>query len=184
MNKIDFLKICKATAEILNYGAPNFDNPNVLEFWWGEFKSYSYEDVKNAFSEAIRTQRMFPVIKDIREILDGPTLTRDDTASKIAATIWGCLSKHGSSFPDRAEQEIGAAGWRVVQQNGGWLNLCNTITDDQRTYMINTWTRQAKAALGDFGVLESGHEALPAQKNNYSTKLVSDLAKNTLKLAE
>ena len=103
----------------------------------------------------------FPSIKEIRMAID-PELDPEQEAVVIASRIAGTVSRIGPYQWELAKELIGEVGWRIVQCEGGWENVCQTLTYENQSTTKAQWRNLAKTFLsraeyGPSRVLENKH---------------------------
>lgn len=72
-----------------------------------------------------------------------PIQSVEDRSKEVAARIIGAVRTCGYTNPARAKDFIGEDGWRAVQMTGGWVSLCESITND----MIPTTQAQLRELI-------------------------------------
>lgn len=108
-----------------------------------------YERVCSALDRLIleRDSRdPFPSIKDIRMVID-PELDPDQEAVVIASRISGAVARVGPYQVELAKQMVGDVGWKIVQCEGGWENVCQTLTYENQSTLKAQWRNLAKTFL-------------------------------------
>ena len=88
----------------------------------------------------------FPSIKEIRMIVD-PELDPDQEAMVIASRITGAVARIGPYQSALARNMIGEVGWRIVQSEGGWENICQTLTYENQGTLKAQWRNLAKTFI-------------------------------------
>lgn len=86
----------------------------------------------------------FPLPATIRDRI-APAPTEENDAAEAAARIAGAARRFGYTNPERAREFIGELGWRVVQLDGGWQNVCETLTEDNLGTFRAQWRQLALA---------------------------------------
>lgn len=96
----------------------------------------------------------FPSIKEIKMVID-PELHPDQEAMIIASRIAGAVARIGPYQSDLAKHMIGPIGWRIIQSEGGWENICQTLTYDNQSTLKAQWRNLAKTFIdrGESNVL-------------------------------
>lgn len=102
----------------------------------------------------------FPSIKEIRMIID-PELDPDQEAVVIASRIAGAIARIGPYQVELARQVIGDVGWRIVQCEGGWENVCQTLTYENQSTLKAQWRNLAKTFMARS---QENYSALPEPK--------------------
>lgn len=106
------------------------------------------DQVIAAFSQYRRTAtyRSFPTVGQIREIVT-PSTDDDSVARDSAAKIVAAVSKYGWNNATQAREFMGELAWSVVAQQGGWVNICETLTHDNIGIMQAQWRDLAKSTV-------------------------------------
>ena len=122
----------------------------VLIVWWESLKDIELVDVKRAVAELIRTEPSSyrPVPGRIRQMVEPSTESRAMIAwHELNQAIMMVGSYRNPEFDD---PKIAA----IVQQHGGWVNICG-MGEDQ----FDTWFR--KSFFADYATIESTPGLLP-----------------------
>lgn len=86
----------------------------------------------------------FPLPGQIRELIKPKP---EEEAVEISARIATALSKFGYTNPERAKEFIGSTGWNVVELNGGWQTMCQTVSADELPILKAQWRELAKTFI-------------------------------------
>lgn len=107
------------------------------------------EVVKSAVHEILRdpSQKFFPLPAVIRERVN-PGENPDHEAVEASNRIVEAISRFGFYNPTDAKAFIGELGWLVVQREGGWETLCETVMAPQLPILKAQWRELAKALYG------------------------------------
>lgn len=105
-----------------------------------------------AIKRARRESKFFPLPAVIREYILGST---KDEAQEAAGKIVEAIHKFGWPNPDKARALIGELGWKVVEREGGWENLCKSIQDYSELGMRKAQWRELAGAIARRGGLHS-----------------------------
>ena len=126
MHQQDFNAFNKLMKRAANLTAmPNGKDPQSVSLALFEALSeYPFEAVARAVGEHCKTQRFFPMLADIRDLIDG-------TPEEQAAEAWGVVldarrryrAWRGVRFPNPAFHY-------AIRIMGGWESLCN-VTDEE-----------------------------------------------------
>jgi len=141
MQKSDF----KAFAQLMTATAETLGYPKLsvmgLELFFRVLESYSFEEVKAALANHIKTSPYMPKPADIIGQLEG-------TAKDKAAEAWACVVKairdHGSyasvKFDDPAIHY-------AIDRMGGWIKLC-MMTHDEEPFRAKDFQEHYTRAQG------------------------------------
>lgn len=89
--------------------------------------------------------RFFPRPAVIREAITG---SLRDEAMEASNRIVEAISKYGYTNGIRARQFVGELGWRVVEREGGWENICRSISSyDELGIRKAQWRELCAATL-------------------------------------
>jgi hypothetical protein len=132
-----------------------------------------YKNVAEALDEIISERNSrdpFPSIKEIKaKIL--PELDLEAEAALIASTIVGAVSKFGPYRLKEARHILGEVAWAIVETEGGWENICLSLTNDNLGILKAQWRNLAKTFLNRRSV---GAPLLPFPSRKKSLILFSD----------
>lgn len=112
-------------------------------------KNCAPEDVERAIGEILTdpAQKFFPLPAMILEHV-APQVKPDHEAVEAANRIVQAIADIGYYRQDDAKLFIGELGWLVVQREGGWQGLCESVTADQLPARKAQWRELAKALIG------------------------------------
>jgi hypothetical protein len=152
--------------------------PSRTKAYLFAMKDLSLEELKGAVWKLMNDSSLtrFPMPGKIIEMAR-PTNTLEDAAKESAARIVHAVAKFGHPNRSQARDYIGALGWNVVEMQGGWGHLCESMRDS-RIPMLQAQFRELaktvhqKARLGTLDVAPSLPE--PTDKN---TKQITSLLK-------
>jgi hypothetical protein len=108
----------------------------VLCMYVQDLADLPYDAVVEAMQRIRREagRRFCPLPGDIRALVEAKASPAGE-ANEIAGRILTAMTRYGYTQPARAEAFIGDIGWSVVQLQGGWRHICNTLlADDSRTF--------------------------------------------------
>ena len=88
------------------------------------------EDIQAAATDITRDAsiKRLPLAGEIIERIK-PRITREDEAKDAASRIFAAIRKFGWSNRESARAFIGELGWAVVERQGGWSHVCQTMRD-------------------------------------------------------
>ena len=126
--------------------------------------------------------RTFPLPADLRVLARPVALTDDQIAVEVAGRIITAIGKFGWTSPEEAKTYCGEVGWAVVEKQGGWQLLCETLTTDRVNIFQAQLRELAKVqlVLSRLGKMYSPPE-LPASEVSEVVKMLAHGAnlKNT-----
>lgn len=147
---MDFQKQFYAKLTGLAAMVPNFRLiDETIELYDQHLAPLGYDRVCKALDRIVverNSRDPFPSIKDIRLVID-PELDPDQEAIVIASRIAGAVSRIGPYQADLAKQLIGEIGWKIVQSEGGWENVCQTLTYENQGTLKAQWRNLARTFL-------------------------------------
>jgi hypothetical protein len=165
MNQNDRLKL----GQVIGVTAFFYDRkvtPEVVSMMVDDLSDLPTPLVIAAFQEYRRnsTNRAFPMPGQIREMV-APLEDSQSAARDAAGRIIAAVSKFGWNNSTAAREYIGSLGWEVVQRQGGWKSVCETLTHDNATGLQAQWRDLAMAVANraKAGLLDSA-PALPEPK--------------------
>lgn len=144
----------------------------TIELYDQHLSCLGYDRVCRALDQIIverNSKDPFPSIKEIRMAID-PELDPDQEAVVIASKIAGTVSRIGPYRWELAKDLIGDIGWKIVQCEGGWENICQTLTYDNQTTLKAQWRNLAKTFL-----TRAEYSSIPALKYKRQQKGLSGL---------
>lgn len=125
--------------------------------------------------------QLIELIKQNKGISEDP-----EAESRIAVSlIIAAMSKYGWPSPEKAKTYIGSLGWKIVESEGGWAQICATTKTDQLPILKAQWRElgialcaRAKAGLLDKAPqLPESDKKLPPKTDNSNLVRISDLVK-------
>lgn len=138
----------------------------VLDMYASDLADLDAQECMAAYQRYRRNpaNKFFPLPAQIRELVNPEEFVSHETqARETAARIMGAITKFGWNNHAEAQLFIGAAGWAVVQRQGGWRHLCENVG-----LKINPTSFQAQLRdqlMGDFkhgvATIENTIGALP-----------------------
>jgi hypothetical protein len=121
--------------------------PAQLGMYAEDLEDLELEAIGRAIRNVRRdpSQKFFPLPAVLRALIVGD---RRDEALEASNRIVQALSSYGWTNPERARQFIGELGWRVVEREGGWENVCRAVQsyDDLGTLKAQ-WRELARSIL-------------------------------------
>lgn len=117
-------------------------DPEMAELMFMSVSDLPLDAVLSSLRAWPSHNRAFPMPADIRASIEGvkpKAADEKDEGLVIANKIWACVVKHGHPWPGRAKAELGERGWAIVEMLGGWVSLCQTLSEDTRgTFIAQT----------------------------------------------
>lgn len=101
---------------------------HVVEMYAEDLSEFGVEQIKAALTKMRRDTSVtrFPLPSKIAALIQ-PQISSDDEAREAAARIFAAVPKFGWCNQRMAREYIGELGWRVVELQGGWTYLCETL---------------------------------------------------------
>lgn len=105
---------------------------DVVQMYAADLSRFTDSDVEWAMNmyRSDPKSRTMPLPAQLIEILR-PAVDDESLAIEAATRIIGAVRKFGYVNAQEAQVYIGPVGWRVVELNGGWSNMCKQMHDDQ-----------------------------------------------------
>lgn len=103
--------------------------------------------------EAIRIYQLnpenkfFPLPATLIALMKPAESSELDIAREVAAKIIQAVSKFGSYRSKDARESIGEHGWKVVERQGGWVNICQDLNESTKG-MMQAQMRDLALAIG------------------------------------
>ncbi len=101
---------------------------HVLKMYCEDLADLNQDQVILAYNQWRKSprNRQMPLPAEIRGLIR-PEISADDEAKEAAARIFAAVPKFGWCNQQQAREYIGELGWRVVDMQGGWVYLCETL---------------------------------------------------------
>jgi hypothetical protein len=151
--------------------------PEVISMMVDDLADLDAAAVAEAFREYRRNpaNRFFPLPGQIRAIV-APGFDDNSAARDAAGRILSAVSRFGWNNPERAKEYVGTLGWAVVERQGGWRNVCETLTFENSGQLQAQWrdlalaiSNRAKAGGADLP------PAIPDKRDTGNLKLISEM---------
>lgn len=147
----------------------------VIEMYAEDLIDLPLESLREAFKAIRRDPKItrFPLPAQIRDRIQ-PADVDELNAAEAAARIPEAIQRFGWPNPELAREFIGELGWRVVQRDGGWRNVCQLLTHDNVGVLKAQWKNSALVQLrrGKLGLVDYA-PVLPDGQSRASGGLVS-----------
>lgn len=119
---------------------------HVVVMYVNDLLDMSLESIRNAFVEYRRNpkNRSMPLAADIRALAD-PKLQIEDEATITVSKLLEAISRFGYTNQERAMDYIGELGRELVKSEGGWENVCQTVTNDNKMIFRSQMMTLAKS---------------------------------------
>lgn len=120
--------------------------PELVSLMVDDLEDLEADAVIEAFREYRRNpaNRFFPLPGQIRAIVT-PGLDDQSAARDAAGRILSAVARFGWNNPERARVYVGALAWAVVERQGGWRNICETLTYENSGQIQAQWRDLALA---------------------------------------
>lgn len=133
--------------------------PGQLAMYADDLVDLDIEKLATAIQLVRKQNKFFPMPSEIREAAIGSVR---DEALEVASSIAAAMSRYGWNNSERARAFIGPVGWRVVEYEGGWENLCASVQNEEIGTRKAQW-REMAAVVIKRGVVPS--KSMPALSN-------------------
>jgi len=127
-------------------------------------------------SRSLKPGKGFPSVDEILESMGDGGSADEDKARDAASLIVAAVRRFGSVRQENlVEEYVGPLAWAVVKRQGGWLAVCESLTNQNIGLMQSQWRDLAKSlcSLNRHGELR--HIELPESTAPNVKKLVADL---------
>ena len=141
-------------AMALYYGQEIADA--ALGLYVEDLEDLALADVQRVLRELRRdpkTTRM-PLPAVVRARIVPEAMSDEDLAIEAVNRIFEAVARWGWNNAARAKLMIGELGWKVVEMDGGWLTVCQELTEDNKGTFRAQWKglalvqiRRAKAGI-------------------------------------
>lgn len=142
----------------------------VLDMYAEDLADLPPQKVLSAMEEYRKSPKntRMPLPAQIRALCN-PAVDDESLAKEAAARIPQAIRRYGYTNPAEAREFIGPLGWQVVERNGGWQSLCETMTDQQLGFFQAQARELVKAhiQLSRAGIMGQA-PTLPTAKNELS----------------
>jgi len=151
----------KSISRILTMLAEYYDkilSKSQLTMYSAHLQDLTTEELQAACSTYTRdpNNKFFPLPAMLRQLIRPVLIGDDENAREAAGRILASVSKFGHTNTERAREYVGDLGWAVVARQGGWLNVCTMLTEDNVGMLQAQWRelaislqRRARAGLLD-----------------------------------
>lgn len=111
--------------------------------------------------------------------------TRDPkfVAREAASLILGAISRHGWCNPKEARTYMGELAWKVTEMQGGWAEICESTTNQNKVHLQAQWRDLAEAILAKPAGSFDQPPGLPGLPQGDVPGIPSDALKLALKKA-
>jgi hypothetical protein len=124
-----------------------------IKIWWVELERYPIDFIEQAFKTLLRTNRFFPKLSEVIEILDG---SAQDKAILAWRQVYDAV-RNGESDRGTSLQFIDKAIQPAVRMIGGWQRLRKMREDEvpfrQREF-VAAYAAAQKTAILDYEQIE------------------------------
>lgn len=144
--KINFIAAMSKYAKILPFGAPDFRDADVCDFWHEQLGHISAEDLGKAMKDLCQKAK-FPSISDIKAKCGITALSDEEVARDAISRIRYAIGRFGYNNWDLAKTHIGTLGEHIVQTMGGWETVCSFSSYDDLDFALVQAREYAKVAI-------------------------------------
>ena len=131
-----------------------------------------------ALSKMAIEARRFPTVAEILAEMGIKALSDRDLSVQSAALISGAIRKFGGwGANEEVKAYIGPLAWKVVERNGGWQALCETVTLQNESYLVSQWKELSESLLrSDTAISDETKTFLSSEtKKNHLRLVASDV---------
>lgn len=182
MNRADFSMAMLRFSKVLTFGAPDFKDPDVMNFWFNALKDLPPDRLSSAMNELCMKDR-FPSIDQIKTKCGIVQLTDEEIARDAIQRIRHAVGRFGSPNWEQAKEYIGSVGVHCVHVMGGWENVCSFQSYEELDFALVQGREYLKTAVKKD---RAGNLSMPPELPSKSTefsKLISDLANKAIPVA-
>jgi hypothetical protein len=151
MDRNEFATVISAYAAVQPRGAPNFNEKNVIWYWFEEFKNYSIDSIKKALRRHIAKSSFFPSISELHSSLGDGQISNETMAQITSMSIISAIRRYGWCNESDALKYVGELGEKVVRFLGGWSAVCEMVTDENLTYFSHSLKQTCESVLKSNG---------------------------------
>lgn len=150
---------------------------NVIGLYVEDLADLEFGKVVAAVKEIRRDPKTtrFPLPALIRARILPMATSDEDRAVEAATRIAAAVRMYGWTNEDRAKLYVGELGWRVVEIDGGWQNVCETLTQDNLGTYRAQWRQLALATARNARAGRSGPPELPEPVNASELSQIGDV---------
>ena len=121
-------------------------NDDLMALYSRALEPMGYDEASHAVRFILMSRRSNEPFPTPREIMDAIPHDEQMSPDEIANRMCGAIAKFGSYNAKDAEAYIGAIGWKIIRDGGGWSNLCLHMRPDQMPTVRAQWRKQIEAA--------------------------------------
>ncbi|RDB37368.1 MAG: hypothetical protein DCC88_00135 [Spirobacillus cienkowskii] len=130
----DFEKKCVVLIREICQRSEKTLSENYIKSWLKSCKKLDEKKAINALTQIYRKAKQgyqIPSIYEFEQLAN----EQEESNLFIADKIIQAMSLFGSYKNDDAKKFIGEIGWKIVQKNGGWQNMCY-FTDTKYLHLL------------------------------------------------
>lgn len=146
--------------KIQPFGAPDFNDDFVAEYWFKKISHYGAENLSRAMQKLCEKSK-FPCIEDVRRECGEEEVSDEAVARDIAEKIYYAIGAFGSHNYKGAKEYLGDLADKVIGGGAGWMQICETTTTSQAGMHKAQWRESAKGHLEMARKGVSGPHRLP-----------------------
>ena len=110
-------------------------SPQALVLMVDSLDDLAPGDVLRVLREWVKRNKSFPMPSDLREAIT-PVVSDLDDGRDIASRVIKSIARYGWNNPEAAKNYIGEIGWECVSRMGGWVTLCQELSDENRGILV------------------------------------------------
>lgn len=114
-----------------------------FELYCRAFKMAGFAAGVKAVEHLLLNRRDRDPMPTPRELLSIAVTCEDDpgNAEDIASRMVGAVAKFGHSNPESARKFMGELGWEIIQNEGGWSQICASMREKEVTIYKSQWKK-------------------------------------------
>lgn len=138
MKQTDFIARLKLLAKVCDFQLPM----ELVLLYDKAMSRFGYDAAVAAIEAAILERRGHEKMPSIGDLAHrcSPQIDERGTAVEVSGRIIAAVTKFGWANARDAADWIGEVGWAVVDRNGGWESLCQSMREKD----VPTWRAQLR----------------------------------------
>lgn len=175
-----FTKLTALAGMVSNFAL----TPTIVALYDQSLSPLGYEPLSRALDQIIMNRSSrdpFPSISEIRKVVEPEVSERDDAVT-VSSLIYKAVAKVGPYQAALAREAIGEIGWLIVEREGGWMAVCESVTFDNAGMYKAQWRDMALSIINRSKAGLSGPPQLPKLSKQQNQEI--DHRKSVMKQLE